>query len=189
MDTYILPYPTSALQPHLSTEAVARGVSHLQACQQALDERLQGSDLAGQDLELAVASCQGRSFTLAAECFNRSTFWNGLCSRGGGEPGGRIGERLNNDFGSLAALQEACLQAAEQLRGDGWIWLVEQADGRLAITVHPATGTPLTGSARPLMAIDMTELTWGEQYGHDNAQRLAAFWRLVNWDTAERNLR
>lgn len=189
VDAYILPYPASALQPHLSPETVAAALADLHACQQQLERRLAGSDLEGQELELAVASCQGRSFELAADCFNRAFFWNGLCSRGGGEPGGRIGERINTDFGSLAALQDAIAQQAAALPGDGWVWLVEQADGHLAVTAHPVAGTPLTGRARPLLAIDVSARTWAADHGDDRQQWLAAFWRLVNWDSVERSLR
>lgn len=189
MDAYILPYPASALQPHLSPDSVHAAMANLQQQQARLAQRLAGSDLAAQELELAVATCQGTTFALAADCFNRGFFWNGLYGRGGGEPGGRIGERLQADFGPLSALQESFAQQLATLPGPGWVWLVEQADGRLAVTAHGPAGTPLTGSARPLLAMAACEHTWAGDHGSDRNRWLAAFWRLVNWDWVERNLR
>jgi Superoxide dismutase len=44
--------------------------------------------------------------------------------------------------------------------GDGWIWLVEQADGRLAVTSHPGIGNPLTGTSRPVLACPLDHTLW-----------------------------
>lgn len=189
MDTYILPYPSTALQPHISSEVVSTHLARLGGLQQALSNALAGSDLAQMELDVVVASSQGQTFELAASCLNQRFFWDGLCSRSPAEPGGRIGERIKSDFGSLGALQESFSQHAAQLPADGWIWLVEQADGRLAVTSHPGIGNPLTGTSRPVLACPLDHTLWDSPGNSDRSSWLTGFWKLVNWDMAERNLR
>lgn len=186
VDKYILPYPSTALQPHISNEVVSAQLARAHDIQQALATALAASGLVQLELDVIIATSQGRTFELAASHVNRCFFWDGLCSRGGGEPGGRIGERIKTDFGSLAALQEAFLQHATTLPDGSWLWLVEQADGRLAITAHPRVGNPMTGTSRPLLTCQIAADIWGDDSA---AQALARFWKVVNWDKVEHNLR
>ncbi|KRG76202.1 hypothetical protein ABB30_10390 [Stenotrophomonas ginsengisoli] len=190
MDKYQLPYPTSALQPHLDTDVVIAQLARLHATQQALHAGLANTDLAQMELDVVIASSQGQHFELAASLANQRFFLDGLCSsRSGGEPGGRIGERIKNDFGTLGALHDAFAQLAAGMPEGSWIWLVEQADGRLAITAHPRIGNPMTGTSRPLLTCPLDPAIWGDEDSADLTQLLPRFWKLVNWDAVERNLR
>lgn len=188
MDPYLLPYPASALQPHLSTQAVSAHLAHHLRLQQQLQQRIAGTDLENMELEVVVAASRGSTFELAAECWNHAFFWQALGGRGGSEPGGRIGKRLAHDFGTLAQLQAEFRRQADLLAGDGWVWLVEHADGSLAVTACAGSGTPITGSSRPLLACDLWQHARTDT-GGDTAAWLEAFWRLVNWDVVEGNLR
>lgn len=190
MDKYILPYPSTALQPHISAGIITDHLARLQTLQQALEARFAGTELAAMELDLIIATTQGDTFEQAAQYLNQRFFWDGLCSRGGGEPGGRIGERIKSDFGSLSALHEAFAQHATQLeQRDGWLWLVEQADGRLAVTSHPGIGNPLTGTSRPLLTCQWSAQLWSSEQDEQSEHGLVRFWKLVNWDVAEQKLR
>ena len=189
VDTYILPYPSNALQPHLDSTDVSAHLARIQALEQALASALAGSDLAQMDLDVVLASSQGQRFAMVADYLGRRLFLDGLCARGGGEPGGRIGERIKADFGSLPGLQEAFSQLATQLPADGWIWLVEQADGRLAATAHAGTGNPATGTSRPLLACPLEQHDDTDEQTAASLTWLSRFWKLVNWDNVERQLR
>lgn len=188
MDPYILPYPSSALQPHLDSANVAAHLARIQALEQALASAPAGSDPTPMDLDVALASSQGQRFAMTADYLAHRLFLDGLCPRGG-EPAGRIGERIQADFGSLAGLQDAFGQLAAQLPGEGWIWLVEQADGRLGATAHPGTGNPATGTSRPLLACPLQGPNAAGEPPVAAPAWLTRFWKLVNWDNVERQLR
>lgn len=183
MDSYILPYPSSALQPHLDSATVAAHLARIQALEQAL-----ASDLSRMDLDVLLASSQGQRFAITTDYLARRLFLDSLCSRGS-DPAGRIAERIQADFGSLTGLQDTFSQLADQLPGDGWIWLVEQADGRLAATAHPGTGNPATGTSRPLLSCPLERQDDTDDQPAATQAWLTCFWKLVNWDNVERQLR
>lgn len=189
VEPYLLPYPPSALQPHLSTQMVGAHLAHHQQLQQQLIQRIAGTDLATMELEVVVAASRGTTFELAAECWNHAFFWQCLDGRGGGEPGGRIGERIARDFGGFAQLQAEFSRQAALLPGEGWVWLVEHADGRLAVTGSVRAGTPITGSSRPLLACDLWQHAIPRDAEGATVDWLPLFWRLVNWNAVEQNLR
>ncbi|WP_041500127.1 superoxide dismutase, partial [Xanthomonas sacchari] len=113
----------------------------------------------------------------------------GLRPRGGGEPGGALGERLAKSFGDVARFKAEFERMALALFGSGWIWLVQRPDGSLAVVSTANAGTPLTGDDTPLLACDVWEHAYYTDHPGDRARYLQAFWKLVNWEFAASNLR
>ncbi|SBV35417.1 superoxide dismutase, Fe [uncultured Stenotrophomonas sp.] len=178
-----LPYPRTALQPHLSAETLdLHHGGHHRAYVDALNARIAGTELDGLPLEDIVRGSQGSLFEVAAQAWNHAFFWQCLHPRAGGEPHGALAERITRQFGDVQKLREEFNRAALAVFGSGWCWLVQHPDGRLAIATTRNANTPLTGDSTPLLACDLWEHAYYTDYQNDRTRYLQAFWKLVNWD-------
>ena len=185
-----LPYPRTALQPHLSAQTLdLHHGQHHHGYVAALNTRIAGTELDGLPLEDIVRSSQGSLFEAAAQAWNHAFFWQCLHPRAGGEPHGALAERITRQFGDVQKLREEFNRAALAVFGSGWAWLVQHPDGRLAIVTTRNAGTPLTGNSTPLLACDVWEHAYYTDFQNDRARYLQAFWKLVNWDFVGAQLR
>lgn len=185
-----LPYPRTALQPHLSAQTLdLHHGQHHHDYVAALNTRIAGTELDGLPLEDIVRSSQGSLFEAAAQAWNHAFFWQCLHPRAGGEPHGALAERITRQFGDVQKLREEFNRAALAVFGSGWAWLVQHPDGRLAIVTTRNAGTPLTGNSTPLLACDLWEHAYYTDFQNDRARYLQAFWKLVNWDFVGAQLR
>ncbi len=178
-----LPYPTTALAPHLSAETVELHYGrHHRGYVDRLNAQIEGTEFAELTLEEIVARAQGSLFHNAAQVWNHTFYWQCLRARGGGEPTGRLAEAIARGFGDVAHLRQEFDRVALATFGSGWVWLVQRPDGTLAVVSTPNASTPLTGRDTPLLACDLWEHAYYLDYHNDRARYLDAFWKLVNWD-------
>lgn len=184
-----LPYSHAALQPHLSEQAVVlQHGAHQRGCVDAVNARIAGTALESLPLAQIVRGSQGALFEQAAQAWNHQFQWQCLRPRGGGDPQGRLAERITHGFGDAARLRRAFNEAALAVFGAGWTWLVQHPDGRLAIQVTRNAGTPLTGQSTPLLACNLWEHAYYLDYQNDRARYLDAWWQAVNWEFAASQL-
>lgn len=180
-----LPFDRTALEPHLSGEAVdlhrdAQG-AHLERLQRLAAD----TPFAAMALEEIVRKAQGSMAECAGQVWASTLYWGNLkpaAAGGGGEPDGRLGEALAAAFGSFEAFRARFAQAALRRFGPGWAWLLQRPDGRLAIAVTAQSATPLTGPDRVLLACSLWEHAYVLDYREDRGKYLDAFWQLVDWD-------
>lgn len=185
-----LPYDRTALQPHLSATSLdLHHGQHHRAYVDAVNARTEGTELAGLPLEAIVRQSQGSLFDAAAQAWNLAFYWQCLGPRAGGDPQGRLGERVSRHFGDARRLREEFDRVALGLFGSGWVWLVQHPSGALAIQATRNAGTPLTGDSTPLLACDVWEHAYYTDFQNDRGRYLEAFWKLVNWDFVASQLR
>ncbi|WP_449467209.1 superoxide dismutase [Stenotrophomonas humi] len=185
-----LPYSRTALQPHISAETLdLHHGRHHRAYVDAVNARIAGTEMEELPLEDIVRSSQGSLFEAAAQAWNHAFFWQCLHPRAGEEPHGPLAERINLQFGDVQKLREEFNRAAMAVFGSGWVWLVQHPDGKLAITTTRNANTPLTGDSTPLLACDVWEHAYYTDYQNERARYLQGFWKLVNWDFANAQLR
>jgi Fe-Mn family superoxide dismutase len=83
---------------------------------------------------------------------------------------------------------EVFSNAAATQFGSGWAWLVTDK-GKLQVVKTSNAETPITTSAKPLIAIDVWEHAYYLDYQNRRADYIKAFVeKLLNWDFAENNL-
>lgn len=185
-----LPYDRTALQPHLSATALdLHHGRHHRAYVDAVNARIEGTELAELPLEEIVRQSQGSLFDAAAQAWNHAFYWHCLHPRGGGEPQGRLGELVGRHFGDARRLREEFDRVALGVVGAGWVWLVQHPNGALAIQATRNAGTPLTGQSTPLLACDVWEHAYYTDYQNERGRYLDAFWKIVNWDFVATQLR
>lgn len=186
-----LPYEKTALAPHISEETLNYHYDkHHQTYVTNLNRLIEGTEFEGtDDLEHVIRHADGGLFNNAAQVYNHTFYWHCLSPQGGGEPSGALKEALIAAFGSIEAFKTQFTQTAVSTFGSGWAWLVQTADGQLALRSTSNAQTPLTEAhVTPLMTCDVWEHAYYIDYRNARPTYLEAFWALVNWDFVAKNL-
>jgi superoxide dismutase, Fe-Mn family len=152
-----------------------------------LNKLIDGGEFAGASLEDIVRKSSGGVFNNAAQHYNHSFFWNCLTPDAKPGPGGALAAAIEKQFGSLEQFKQEFAAKATTLFGSGWAWLVKKGDGSLAITQEPNAGCPLTSGQTPLLTLDVWEHAYYVDYRNARPSFVENFWRLANWEFAERN--
>lgn len=128
-------------------------------------------------------------FNNAAQIWNHTFFWHSITpNNGGGEPGGKLLAKINEDFGSFTKFADEFKQAGLTQFGSGWSWLV-LADGRLKVMKSLNAENPICLGYTPLICCDVWEHAYYIDYRNMRADFLNIFLdQLVNWDFATKNL-
>ena len=184
-----LPYAKNALEPHISAETLEYHYGkHHKTYVDKLNGLVEGTDNADKSLEDIIRSASGGLFNNAAQVWNHTFYWHCLSPNGGGAPEGKLAELIARDFGSFDDFQTKFNESAVGNFGSGWTWLVQNADGSLAIVNTDDAETPLTSEAKPLLTCDVWEHAYYVDYRNARPKYLEAFWKLVNWSFVEANL-
>jgi Fe-Mn family superoxide dismutase len=184
-----LPYALDALAPHISKETLEFHYGkHHQTYVTNLNNLIKGTEFENLGLEEIVKKSSGGVFNNSAQVWNHTFYWHSLAPKGGGEPKGALLEAINKKWGSLAKFKEEFTKTAVGTFGSGWAWLVKKADGSLDLVSTSNAATPLTGADKPLLTCDVWEHAYYIDYRNARPKYLEAFWNLVNWDFAAKNL-
>jgi superoxide dismutase, Fe-Mn family len=185
-----LPYARDALAPHISAETIDFHYGkHHQTYVTNLNNQIKGTEFENAALEDIVRKSSGGVFNNAAQVWNHTFYWNCLKPNGGGEPGGKLGDAIKAAFGSFAAFKEEFTKVALGTFGSGWAWLVQRADGTLALVSTSNAATPLTTADRALLTCDVWEHAYYVDYRNARAKYVESFWNLVNWDFVAAQMR
>ena len=189
-----LPWSEDALDPYISAKTISfHHGKHHAAYVSKLNAAIEGTPMAEKSLEEIIKETAGDAakkgvFNNAAQIWNHTFFWNSMKPGGGGEPTGDLAAKINASFGSYAKFKEEFSNAALTLFGSGWTWLVDNG-GKLEIVQTFNADTPITGSAKPLMTLDVWEHAYYIDHQNRRPDFIAAFLDLlVNWDFAAKNL-
>jgi superoxide dismutase, Fe-Mn family len=178
-----LPYDRTALEPHISAETIDYHYSkHHQTYVTNLNNLIAGTEFEQADLETIIGKAQGGLFNNAAQVWNHTFYWNCLKPNGGGAPTGKLAEAIDASFGSFEAFKAEFTKTAIGTFGSGWAWLVQRADGTLALVSTSNAATPLTGTDKALLTCDVWEHAYYVDYRNARPKYVEAFWNLVNWD-------
>ena len=183
-----LPYEKNALAPHISEKTLEFHYGkHHAGYVKKLNAAIEGTDDANKSLEEIIKTASGGVFNNAAQTYNHTFYWNSMSPNGGGEPSGAIADAINKDFGSFEKFKEEFSAKAGTLFGSGWAWLVKNGD-KLEIMQTSNAGCPLTEGVTPILTCDVWEHAYYLDYQNKRPDYVAAFWNLVNWDFANKNL-
>jgi len=184
-----LPYAMDALSPNISKETLEyHWGKHHSTYVNNLNNLIKGTDFEDKGLEDIIRESDGGIFNNAAQIYNHSFYWNCLSPDGGGEPTGELANQIDKNFGSFSQFKEEFNQKAATLFGSGWVWLVKNQDGSLAIVQSPNAGCPLADGLTPLLTCDVWEHAYYIDYRNARPKYVGCFWNLVNWDFVSRNL-
>lgn len=168
---------------------------HHQAYVTALNGFVEANaDLQGKSLEEIIALTYGDDarapiFNNAGQHWNHIHFWNALSPTGGGIPG-KLETKITEAFGTVDEFKAAFKAAAVGQFGSGWAWLIQKADGTLAVTKTPNGVNPLaTGEGTALLGLDVWEHSYYVDFRNRRPDYVTNFLdTLANYEFAESNL-
>jgi Fe-Mn family superoxide dismutase len=189
-----LPYGESDLAPHISANTLSFHYGkHHKAYVDNTNKMVEGTDLGKASLEEIIKAAHGKAdkkglFNNSAQVWNHTFYWNSLSPKGGGQPTGKLLDRIKSDFGDFAAFRAALAKAAVSQFGSGWAWVVVDG-GKLKVEQTANADNPLTTGKKPLLTIDV----WEHAYYLDYQNRRPAYVdavldKLLNWEFAAKNL-
>ena len=118
---------------------------------------------------------------------NHTLFWDWMKPGGAKEPEAALAKELDAGFGGLAGFKEQFQKAGLARFGSGWVWLVRQKSGKLAIVSTPNQDSPLMDGEHPVLGCDVWEHAYYLKYQNRRADYFGAWWNVVNWSAvAER---
>jgi len=189
-----LPYADNALDPYISSNTIGFHYrKHHNAYVAKLNELIAGTDLADLSLEEVIKKTAGNAekagiFNNAAQVWNHTFYWNSLSPKGGGNPSGALGQKIEDSFESYENFIKEFSTAGMTQFGSGWAWLIEE-NGKLKITKTPNAVNPLSQGQKALLTIDVWEHAYYLDYQNRRNDYLATVLdKLLNWEFAEKNL-
>ena len=183
-----LPWKNDALEPHISSETLDYHYGkHHAAYVSKLNAGIQGTEFENMELKDIIKKSSGGIFNNAAQVWNHTFYWNCLSPQGGGTPVGAVAESIDKRWGGLDKFKEEFSVAAANNFGSGWTWLVSKG-GDLSIINTDDADTPVKDSMRCVLTIDVWEHAYYIDYRNARPKYIEAFWNLVNWDFANKNL-
>jgi Fe-Mn family superoxide dismutase len=189
-----LPFDKNALEPYISARTFEfHHGKHHKAYVDNTNKLIEQTDLAGKDLEtiikIAAKDPEKKGlFNNAAQIWNHSFFWQCLKPGGGGKPGGRIADMIDQDLGGYDKFAADFKTAGATQFGSGWAWLVKK-NNKLAILQTANADTPITQEILPLLVVDVWEHAYYLDYQNRRPDFLQTFLdRLINWDFVNANL-
>ncbi len=179
-----LPFEENALAPFLSAETMQYHYGkHHATYVNKLNELIKGTEFDKMSLSSIIRDSDGTIFNNAAQVFNHTFYWNSLSSSKSA-PSGKLLFKINSDFGSVEKLKEEFIKAGTTLFGSGWVWLVREPKGKLAVKQTSNAQTPLSSNLIPLFVCDVWEHAYYIDYRNLRPKYLEEFWNHINWDFA-----
>lgn len=183
-----LPYSNDALAPHISPETIEFHYGkHHNAYVTKLNAGIKGTEFENSELNDIIKNAKGGLFNNAAQVFNHTFYWNSLNPNGGGNPNGAIADKINAKWGSFDKFKEEFTNSAATNFASGWTWLVEK-NGDLEIMNTDDADSPIRTGEKPILTLDVWEHAYYIDYRNARPNYINAFWNLVNWDFANKNL-
>ena len=75
--------------------------------------------------------------------------------------------------------------AAAALFGSGWVWLAQEASGRLVILSCKNGDSPVRYNMVPLFGIDVWEHAYYLDYQNRRAEHVHRLWDIVDWEMVQ----
>ncbi|MCS7115850.1 MAG: superoxide dismutase [Nitrososphaerales archaeon] len=188
-----LPYGYGDLAPYMSEEQLRiHHTKHHQAYVNGANTLLQRLDNARKEnIDIDIkATLKELSWNIGGHVLH-SLFWENLAppGKGGGRPGGVLGDSLEREFGSFERFKKEFTQAAISVEGSGWAALTycmqTQRPLIMQIEKHNTNVYPMF---RIVMVLDVFEHAYYIDYKNDRAKFVETFWNIVNFDEVNRRL-
>ena len=191
-----LPYAYDALEPHIDAQTMEIHHSkHHQAYTNGLNDAWDDMSKENQDKGLLIIlsdldqlkpEVRGRINFHGGGYNNHELFWKGMKPGGGGEPGGKLKDAIDKEFGSFEKFKEKFSAETAVIQGSGWGWLVfNPVTKKIQFKTTSNQDSPITEELVPLLGLDVWEHAYYLKYENKRPAYIAAWWDVVNWEEIE----
>lgn len=156
-----LPFKENALEPYISAETISYHYGkHHKAYVDKTNELIMGTEFAELTLEEIIEKTYNHSdrqalYNNAGQVYNHNMYWQSVGV--GGRLNDEVKKKIEEQFGGIDALKEKLVAQAMSVFGSGWVWLVEDNEGRLQVMITRNGETPLLFGFKPIFNIDVWE--------------------------------
>ncbi len=184
-----LPYEKNALVGFISDNTLTfHHDKHFNAYVTTANNLVKGTEFEGKSLEEIIKTAPaGALFNNAAQAWNHDFYFKCLSPEEKAIPEA-LKAKIEQYFKSVDDFKAAFKQSAATNFGSGWTWLVEKADGSLAIVNTSNAGNPLTQGDKPLLVIDVWEHAYYLDFQNLRPNYIDGFLAHVNWEFVAGNL-
>lgn len=187
-----LAYGYDALEPHIDAATVeTHYAKHHATYTKNFNDAAEKAGVADQTVEQILAGLDNVSDEALRKAlrnngggfYNHNLYFETLSPKGGGTPDGVLGDAVQKQFGSAAALIEELSQKAVTQFGSGWSFLSTDASGNLVVSASPNQDNPISeGTGRtPILALDVWEHAYYLKYRNLRADYIKAFFHVIDW--------
>jgi len=183
-----LPYPSDALEPHVSERALkihheqnVRG--YVDTCNEILAELGMPEADATDAIRIAYQTNNQRLLDAARQVINHMFFFESMRPDGGGPPehDDNLMSAIERQYGGWEGFRTAWLAASKSVFGSGYVWAVWSDNAGLIIVPLPNADMPSDYGA-PVVSMDV----WEHAYVYDYESRRKAWAEayldhLVSW--------
>jgi len=187
-----LPFTYDALEPAMSARTLRfHHDKHHAGYVKTLNEQLAAAGQVPRSLETVILYASKTSnpklFNNAAQVWNHAFFWLAMSAKRE-RPSGALAKAIESEFGDLAKLKKAFVEAGVGHFGSGWVWLTAGHNSRLQVrSTHDADDTLTHAGMTPLLVCDLWEHAYYLDYQNDRKGFLEAWFdALPNWQFAAR---
>ena len=185
----VLPYEKGALAPYISEETMMYHYDkHHQAYTDKLNQLVENTEFAGQDIITIVKNSSWALYNNAAQFWNHNFFWNCLSPKYDQLPSEKLAELVDQNFGSFASFKEAFISSAVGNFGSGWTWLVLNQEGKLEILNMSNAQNPLHLPVKILFWVDVWEHAYYIDVRNNRWAYLENIFHIINWEFVAENL-
>ena len=191
-----LPYTYGALEPHI--DAMTMEIHHSKhhaTYVNNLNKALHDVKDAPSSIEEIIKNSSKYPIAVrnnGGGHYNHSMFWRLMKFNGGGQPTGKLLEAINASFGSFDDFKNKFNEAAKNIFGSGWAWLVLKK-GKLEIGTTPNQDNPLMDVSNfkgsPILCLDIWEHAYYLKHQNKRIDYINSWWNVVNWDEAANNFK
>ena len=190
-----LPFEKTALEPKMSAQTFDyHHGKHHNAYVNKANDAVKGTEYESMSAEEIMKATAGKAdkagvFNNVAQHWNHSFFWQCLTPNYGDMPAD-LKSKIEEDFGSVDDfLNEFKTKGGSQF-GSGWVWLVQDNDGKLSVVKTANAENPLTDGLTPLLTCDVWEHAYYLDYQNARPNFLDTFLNeLANWEFVASNLK
>jgi len=184
-----LPYAYDSLEPYIDTKTMEiHHTKHHQTYVDKLNGAVKGTQFENMDVNELLKKINDVPENIRTAVrnhggghSNHTFFWQVMAPNAGGEATGKVGDEINNTFGSFDKFKEQFNNSALTLFGSGWCWLVMGKDKKLKIMTTPNQDSPIMNGEVPVLGLDLWEHSMYLKYQNRKNEYITAWWNVVNW--------
>ena len=191
-----LPYAYDALEPHIDAQTMELHHSkHHQAYTNGLNDAWDEMSKENQDKGLLIIlsdldqmkpEIRERINFHGGGYNNHELFWKSMRPGGGGEPGGKLKDAIDQEFGSFEKFKEKFSADTAVIQGSGWGWLIfNPVTKKIQFKTTSNQDSPITEELVPLLGLDVWEHAYYLKYENKRPAYIAAWWNVINWEEIE----
>lgn len=121
----------------------------------------------------------------AGAVYSHGIFFNGLDNSHSMLPFGNLIKSINDSYGSFADFQALFTDAARNITGSGWVWLISEGDRKVHISITGDNRCPAIDILTPILVVDVWEHAFFSQYPEEINTYVSNWFEVVNWEMAE----